>query len=75
MTSNPTPNPKPDSARRNSHRRVKRAILQLPEVQEILNAFYDGRLMIVIEKVKGQPRTIELEIREDDLVEEVLATA
>ena len=64
-----------DQLIRHRSRRIKRAILQLPEMQELLAALYDGRMVLVIEKVKGRATTIDLEVREDDLVEEVLATA
>ena len=53
-------------------REAKLAVLELPEIRELLDSFWDGSMVIVIEKVKGRPTTIDVQIREDDLVTELL---
>ena len=56
-------------------RRAKLAVLNLPEIRELLDSFWDGTMTIEIEKVKGSETTIVLYIREDDLVTELTTTA
>jgi hypothetical protein len=54
-------------------RKAKKAILQSPEVQAILDSIWDGQLVIVIDKVKGKLTCISIQPREDDLVTDILA--
>jgi hypothetical protein len=52
--------------------KAKRAILNSPEVQDLLNSIWDGQMVIVVDKVKGKLKVVSIELREDDLVEELL---
>jgi len=52
--------------------KAKRAILTSPEVQDLLNSIWDGQMVIVVDKVKGKLKVVSIELREDDLVEELL---
>ncbi len=68
MSQPATARPKPI----NRTRAAKIAVLTQPEVAALLDSFFDGRMVIVIEKVKGEVMTATLEIHEDDLVRELI---